>query len=54
MRTHAFAKALHWRELDFLSGASASGSVVESLILINTRLGQSDAAYGTLTVSKVL
>ncbi|KAJ1306989.1 hypothetical protein OPQ81_007969 [Rhizoctonia solani] len=52
LRTHAFAKALHWRELDFLSGSSASGSVIESLILINTRLGQSDAAYGTLTAAR--
>ncbi|KAF8668205.1 Atypical PIKK FRAP protein kinase [Rhizoctonia solani] len=52
LRTHAFAKALHWRELDFLSGASASGSVIESLILINTRLGQSDAAYGILTAAR--
>ncbi|KAG9096449.1 phosphatidylinositol kinase- protein kinase tor1, partial [Ceratobasidium sp. 370] len=26
MRTHAFAKALHWRELDFLSGSSSSGA----------------------------
>ncbi|CAE6454773.1 unnamed protein product, partial [Rhizoctonia solani] len=52
LRTHAFAKALHWRELDFLSGSSASGSVVESLILINTRLGQSDAAYGILTAAR--
>ncbi|KAG9083957.1 phosphatidylinositol kinase- protein kinase tor1, partial [Ceratobasidium sp. 392] len=52
LRTHAFAKALHWRELDFLSGSSSSGSVVESLILINTRLGQSDAAYGTLTAAR--
>ncbi|KAG8680291.1 phosphatidylinositol kinase- protein kinase tor1, partial [Ceratobasidium sp. 395] len=52
LRTHAFAKALHWRELDFLSGSSSSGAVVESLILINTRLGQSDAAYGTLTASE--
>ncbi|CAE6479412.1 unnamed protein product, partial [Rhizoctonia solani] len=52
LRTHAFAKALHWRELDFLSGSSASGAVIESLILINTRLGQSDAAYGTLTAAR--
>ncbi|KAG8754899.1 phosphatidylinositol kinase- protein kinase tor1 [Ceratobasidium sp. 428] len=52
LRTHAFAKALHWRELDFLSGSSSSGAVVESLILINTRLGQSDAAYGTLTATR--
>ncbi|QRW03218.1 phosphatidylinositol 3-kinase tor2 [Ceratobasidium sp. AG-Ba] len=52
LRTHAFAKALHWRELDFLSGSSSSNAVVESLILINTRLGQSDAAYGTLTAAR--
>jgi serine/threonine-protein kinase mTOR len=42
----AFAKALHYKELEFFSDSSAA--VVESLISVNTRLQQHDAAWGTL------
>ncbi|KZV96365.1 FAT-domain-containing protein [Exidia glandulosa HHB12029] len=49
-RFHAYAKALHYKELDFFS--DTSDSVMESLININTKLQQHDAAFGILTVAK--
>lgn len=45
-RCHAFAKALHWKELEY--NADQSPSAVEALISINNQLQQSDAAFGIL------
>ncbi|KAH6692211.1 phosphatidylinositol 3-kinase tor2 [Plectosphaerella plurivora] len=45
-RCHAFAKALHYKELEFLQDQSSSA--VEALIVINNQLQQSDAAIGIL------
>ena len=45
-KCHAFAKALHYKELEF--NADQSPSAVEALISINNQLQQSDAAYGIL------
>ncbi|KAG6827657.1 hypothetical protein H0H92_010880 [Tricholoma furcatifolium] len=46
MKYMAYAKALHYKELEFF--AESSPAVIESLISINTRLQQHDAAWGTL------
>lgn len=43
---HAYAKALHYKELEFF--VDASSAVVEDLISVNQKLQQSDAAWGTL------
>ncbi|KAK8078846.1 armadillo-type protein [Apiospora phragmitis] len=45
-RCHAYAKALHYKELEFLQGQS--GPAVEALIDINNQLQQYDAAIGIL------
>ena len=45
-RCHAFAKALHWKELEY--NADQSPSAVDALITINNQLQQSDAAFGIL------
>ncbi|KAL9089004.1 MAG: hypothetical protein Q9159_002807 [Coniocarpon cinnabarinum] len=45
-RCHAFAKALHWKELEY--NADQSPSAVNSLISINNNLQQTDAAFGIL------
>ncbi|OAA65494.1 tor pathway phosphatidylinositol 3-kinase [Niveomyces insectorum RCEF 264] len=45
-RCHAYAKALHYKELEFLQDQSTSA--VEALISINNQLQQSDAAIGIL------
>lgn len=45
-RCHAYAKALHYKELEFLQDQSSSA--VEALISINNQLQQSDAAIGIL------
>ncbi|PRT55035.1 Serine/threonine-protein kinase TOR2 [Wickerhamiella sorbophila] len=45
-KCHAYAKALHYKELDFINDPSAS--TIESLISINNQLQQSDAAIGIL------
>ncbi|XP_006461841.1 hypothetical protein AGABI2DRAFT_151460 [Agaricus bisporus var. bisporus H97] len=50
MKYMAYAKALHYKELEYFS--EASPAVVESLISINTRLQQHDAAWGTLMTAK--
>jgi FKBP12-rapamycin complex-associated protein len=50
MKYMAYAKALHYKELEYFS--EASPSVVESLISINTRLQQHDAAWGTLLTAQ--
>ena len=43
---HAYAKALHYKEMEFF--VDASETVVEDLIDLNQKLQQSDAAWGTL------
>ncbi|KAH8902209.1 phosphatidylinositol 3-kinase tor2 [Coniochaeta sp. PMI_546] len=45
-RCHAYAKALHYKELEFLQDQSSGA--VEALIFINNQLQQSDAAIGIL------
>ncbi|KAI9726194.1 MAG: phosphatidylinositol kinase- protein kinase tor1 [Chrysothrix sp. TS-e1954] len=45
-KCHAYAKALHYKELEF--NADQSPSAVEALIHINNQLQQSDAAFGIL------
>ncbi|KZF22892.1 phosphatidylinositol 3-kinase tor2 [Xylona heveae TC161] len=45
-KCHAFAKALHYKELEFLQDQNSSA--VEALISINNHLQQSDAAIGIL------
>lgn len=50
LKFHAYAKALHYKELEFFTGASPT--IIEDLIMINTRLQQHDAAWGTLTVAR--
>ncbi|SHO77966.1 Similar to S.cerevisiae protein TOR1 (PIK-related protein kinase and rapamycin target) [Malassezia sympodialis ATCC 42132] len=47
---HAYAKALHYKEAEFL--AEPSPQIVELLIDINTKLQQSDAAFGALTYAR--
>ncbi|KAG0070756.1 phosphatidylinositol kinase- protein kinase tor1, partial [Linnemannia elongata] len=44
---HAYAKALHYQELEFMTDHSTSN--IESLISINNHLQQPDAAAGILT-----
>lgn len=46
----AYAKALHYKELEFFS--ESSPSIIEDLISINTRLQQHDAAWGTLLTAR--
>jgi FKBP12-rapamycin complex-associated protein len=43
---HAYAKSLHYKEMEFF--VDASSSVVEDLISVNQKLQQADAAWGTL------
>ncbi|KAH6617660.1 armadillo-type protein [Chaetomium sp. MPI-SDFR-AT-0129] len=45
-RCHAYAKALHYKELEFLQDHNSHA--VEALIMINNQLQQSDAAIGIL------
>ncbi|KAL9635499.1 MAG: hypothetical protein Q9164_003418, partial [Protoblastenia rupestris] len=45
-RVHAYAKALHYKELEFEEGKTQT--TVEALIAINNHLQQSDAAVGIL------
>ncbi|EEB97831.1 hypothetical protein MPER_02769 [Moniliophthora perniciosa FA553] len=49
-RILAYAKALHYKELEFFSDASPS--TIEAIITINTRLQQHDAAWGTLIMAR--
>ncbi|KAJ7435254.1 FAT domain-containing protein [Mycena latifolia] len=46
----AYAKALHYKELEFFGNASPA--ILESLISINTRLQQHDAAWGALLLAR--
>lgn len=50
MKYMAYAKALHYKELEFFS--ESSPAVIEALISINTRLQQHDAAWGTLLTAR--
>ena len=50
MRFHAYAKALHYKELEFFG--ETSPSIIESLISINSKLQQHDAAWGTLLIAR--
>lgn len=50
LRFHAYAKALHYKELQFFT--ETSPAIIEDLIMINTRLQQHDAAWGTLTLAR--
>ncbi|KAI6023936.1 hypothetical protein PISMIDRAFT_679672 [Pisolithus microcarpus 441] len=50
MRFHAYAKALHYKELEFFT--ETSPNIIEALIGINTKLQQHDAAWGTLTIAR--
>lgn len=50
LKNLAYAKALHYKELEFF--AEASPATIESLISINTRLQQHDAAWGTLITAR--
>ncbi|KAJ7093820.1 phosphatidylinositol 3-kinase [Mycena belliarum] len=50
MKYYAYAKALHYKELEFFGNASPA--ILESLISINTRLQQHDAAWGALLTAR--
>lgn len=50
IKYHAYAKALHYRELEFFS--ESSPATIEALIGINTKLQQHDAARGTLVTAR--
>ncbi|KAF9561208.1 phosphatidylinositol 3-kinase [Agrocybe pediades] len=50
MKYMAYAKALHYKELEYFS--ESSPTVIEALISINTRLQQHDAAWGTLITAR--
>jgi FKBP12-rapamycin complex-associated protein len=50
MKFHAYAKALHYKELEFFS--ESSPAIIEALIGINTKLQQHDAAWGTLITAR--
>ncbi|KAI0046207.1 atypical/PIKK/FRAP protein kinase [Auriscalpium vulgare] len=50
LKYHAYAKALHYKELEFFGEMSAP--IIEALININTRLQQHDAAWGTLLIAR--
>lgn len=46
-KCHAYAKALHYKELEFI--AEPHANTIEALISINTQLQQPDSAVGILT-----
>ncbi|KAK7686283.1 hypothetical protein QCA50_010507 [Cerrena zonata] len=50
MKFHAYAKALHYKELEFFT--ETSPTIIEALIGINSKLQQHDAAWGTLLVAR--
>jgi FKBP12-rapamycin complex-associated protein len=50
LRHGAYAKALHYKELQFF--ADSTPATIEALISINTRLQQHDAAWGTLVTAR--
>ena len=50
MRYHVYAKALHYKELEFFT--ETSPHIIEALISINSKLQQHDAAWGTLLIAR--
>ncbi|OSX64010.1 hypothetical protein POSPLADRAFT_1065405 [Postia placenta MAD-698-R-SB12] len=50
MKFHAYAKALHYKELEFFT--ETSPTIIESLLGINSKLQQHDAAWGTLLIAR--
>lgn len=48
---HAYAKALHYKEIEFFTDVTA-GPIIEDLISVNTKLQQVDAAWGILNWAK--
>ena len=46
---HAYAKLLHYTELEFIT---SPGTATEELITVNTKLGQQEAAVGSLKVAQ--
>ena len=48
-KCHAFAKALHYKEIEF---QDSPATAVEALISINNQLRQPEAAIGVLTVAQ--
>ena len=48
-KCHAFAKALHYKELEY---ATSPDTAVEALISINNQLRQPEAAIGILTLAQ--
>lgn len=50
-KCHAYAKALHYKELEFISEPTAE--TIESLISVNNQLQQPDAAIGILTQAQL-
>ncbi|PSR71034.1 hypothetical protein PHLCEN_2v13082 [Hermanssonia centrifuga] len=50
MKFHAYAKALHYKELEFFT--ETSPTIIEALIGINSKLQQHDAAWGTLLIAR--
>ncbi|KAI0793741.1 atypical/PIKK/FRAP protein kinase [Fomes fomentarius] len=50
MKFHAYAKALHYKELEFFTETSTT--IYEALISINSKLQQHDAAWGTLLIAR--
>lgn len=51
MTYHAYAKALHYKEIQFFSEPNST-AIIESLINVNTKLQQHDAAWGTLIAAR--
>ncbi|KAJ1627029.1 armadillo-type protein [Pavlovales sp. CCMP2436] len=52
MRCHAYAQALHYKELEFEASAPAAPETVEALIAINNQLQQPEAARGVIVVAQ--
>ncbi|KZT51925.1 phosphatidylinositol 3-kinase [Calocera cornea HHB12733] len=54
LRHHAYAKALHYKELEFIQEKEkeSATSLIEDLINVNTKLQQPDAAWGTLVLAR--
>ena len=53
-KSHAYAKALHYRELEFQSFPNVSSTCFHRLIHINKKLNNFDGAYGILKVAQNL
>jgi tetratricopeptide (TPR) repeat protein len=53
-KSHAYAKALHYRELEFQSFPAISSTCFHRLIHINKKLNNYDGAYGVLKVAQTI